>query len=244
VTNVLVTCCDSTYFESCLTLVESVQKTSDATVDRIVVYDLGLDRDEADHLRRCHKVEVAEFPAWAGLIYPGYLFPRQYAWKPFVIKHAAAFGDHVFYLDAGAMAVADLRPVYDIIADEHVFIVGDSHLNRDWTHEMCFRIMDATEEERNARQICAGIQGYRAGGRFQKYIDDAFTYSCVKSAIFGDRRNHRHDQSIYSVLAHRYGAPRQDIHVFGEWRGILSPDQVIFVHRRGYRPENRQLRYK
>ncbi|MFV3129922.1 hypothetical protein [Niveispirillum sp. KHB5.9] len=243
-TNILATCCDTAFFDSCLTLVASVQETSGQTVDRILVYDLGLEVEQAEYLDRCRQVEVVQFPQWVGRIFPGYLFPGQYAWKPFVIKDAARHGDRVLYMDSGAMALKDLKTIYDRIAQNDIFLVGDSHLNRDWTHEMCFRIMDATEDERNGRQIWAGLQGYKPGGRYQRYIDDAFTFSCIKSAVFGDRASHRHDQSLYSVLAQRYGAPREDIHIFGEWRGFMSPDQVILVHRRGYRPADRVLRMR
>lgn len=243
-TNILATSCSSAFFDSCLTLIASIQQTSDATVDRILVYDLGLEEEEVRYLNACHKVDVVQFPDWAARIYPGYLFPKQYAWKPFAIKDAGSYGDRVFYLDSGAMALKDLKIVYDRIEQNDIFLVGDRHVNKDWTHDMCFHIMDATEEEKNGLQICAGLQGYKPGGRYQRYINDAFTYSCIKSAVFGDRANHRHDQSIYSVLAQRYAAPREDIHIFGEWRGIMSPDQVIFVHRRGYRPADRVIRMK
>lgn len=243
-TNIVATACNSAFFDSALTLIASVQQTSEHSVDRIIVYDLGLDAAEAAYLNRCHKVDLVAFPSWAERIFPGYLFPRQYAWKPLAIKHAAIFGDRVLYLDAGAVALKDLAVIYDRIAENGIFLVGDTHLNRDWTHDMCFAIMDATDAERNAQQLWAGLVGYRPGGNYQRFIDEAFTFSCIKSAVFGDRANHRHDQSIYSILAHRHGAPREDIHIFGEWRGIISPDQVIFVHRRNYRPADRVLRLR
>lgn len=242
--NILATACDSGFFDACLTLIASAQETSDNTIDRILVYDLGLDEREADYLNRCHKVEVVRFPDWTGRIFPGYLFPKQYAWKPFVIKDAGSRGDRVLYMDAGVMALKDLKVIYDRIAENDIFLVGDSHLNRDWTHDMCFRIMDATEAERNANQIWAGLQGYRVNGRFQRYVDEGFTFSCIKSVVFGDRANHRHDQSIYSILAHRHGAPQEDMRIYGEWRGITSPEQVILVHRRGYRPPERVVRLR
>lgn len=242
--NVLATACNSAFFESCLTLIASVQETSEGTVDRILVYDLGLSEAEVDYLTRCHKVEVVQFPTWTTLIFAGYLFPKQYAWKPFVIKDAASYGARVLYLDSGAMALKDLKIVYDKIEENDIFLVGDSHINKDLTHDMCFKIMDATEEEKNAKQICAGLQGYKVNGRYQRYINDGFTYSCIKSAVFGEHSHHRHDQSIYSVLACRYSAPMEDIRIFGEWRGIMSTDQVILVHRRAYRPANRVMRFK
>lgn len=65
-----------------------------------------------------------------------------------------------------------------------------------------------------------------------------------KSAVFADHKHHRHDQSIYSVLVSRYGIETEDIHVYGEWRGILRPDQAIYVHRRHFPVSKIQLRFK
>ncbi len=43
---------------------------------------------------------------------------------------------------------------------------------------------------------------------------------------------HRHDQSIYSILATRYGAPRHDGYgSFVHWKGIETADQIIWQHR-------------
>jgi hypothetical protein len=69
----------------------------------------------------------------------------------------------------------------------------------------------------------------------QKYIDEGFRYSQIKECCFGYRTNHRHDQSIYSVLAKRYKLPYQSMSRFGEWRDINYSDrQVIYVHRTSY----------
>ncbi|WP_146207949.1 hypothetical protein [Azospirillum sp. TSH64] len=242
--NVLVTCCNSAYYESCLLLISTVHSTSDSTIDRILVYNLGLSGEQVDLLNRCHKVQVVEFPAWLSDIYPEFLTPKQYAWKTFVIKDAASYGDNIFYLDSGAMLVRDIKDIYEKIEQNHIFVVGDSHKNRTWTHDLCFRIMGASEEEKNANQICAGIQGYKPNGRFQRYVDEGFLYACIKSAIFGDHKNHRHDQSIYSVLVKRYGIEHEDIDIYGEWKGILRPNQAIYVHRRYFPVSKIHLKMK
>jgi len=228
---VFASCCDSRFFEAQLLQIWSIHSIDVDAVDAIRVYNLGLSPREIDFLNGLHKVEVVEFPDWVRGIFDGYLEPGQFAWKPFVIKDAARFGNLVFYLDAGAMLLRSADRVYEIIERDDVLIVGDSHRNDRWTTEACFQALGATPAERDGLQICAGIQGYRANGRFQRYVDDAFEYSKIREAVFGDRACHRHDQSIYSILAHRYGLPRQDIEIFGGWRGVRSEDQVIVVHR-------------
>lgn len=242
--NVLVMCCNSAYYESCLLLISTAQKTSDSSIDRMLVYNLGLAREQVDFLNKCHKVQVVEFPAWVSDIFPEFLTPKQFAWKPFVIKDAATYGSNILYLDTGAMLLRDIKDIYEKIEKNDIFIVSDFHKNKDWTHDLCFRIMGASEKEMNANQIWAGVQGYKAKGRFQHYVDEGFLYACIKSAVFGDHKNHRHDQSIYSVLVSRYGIETEDIHIYGEWRGILRPDQAIYVHRRHFPVSTIHLRFK
>ena len=107
--------------------------------------------------------------------------------------------------------------------------------NYKWTHERTFKIMQADRAERTANQLCAGIHGYKANGEYQIYIDEGFRYAQIKECIFGSHEGHRHDQSIYSVLAKRYDLPYQSLNRFGEWRSIdYSPRQVLYVHRGTY----------
>jgi hypothetical protein len=241
---ILITSCNSAYFRSCVTLIASIHRTSMDIVSRIIVYDLGLRWRERCFLNALRKVTVVDYPPALNQFYEGYLEPRQFAWKCFALQDARKYGPYVLYLDSGAMALKNIKVIYDIIEKEDIFLVRDKWKNFQWTTSRHFEIMQASEKEKNDFQLYAGILGYKAGGRYQKLIDEAFEYSKIKDCIFGEAvirdpamprlLGHRHDQSIYSVLASRYDCPRQDIGIFGEWRGILSDKQVIYVHRCKY----------
>ena len=60
--NILVTATNSPYYESLLTLISGVHKFSVDIVDKIFVYNLGLDESEIKNLNRLKNVEVLEFP--------------------------------------------------------------------------------------------------------------------------------------------------------------------------------------
>ena len=101
--------------------------------------------------------------------------------------------------------------------------------------------MDASDEELNDTQLSAGIIGYKKDGKHQHIFDKAFEYSKIKDCIVGDENNHRHDQSIYSILMSRYGINKQDIDIYGYWtdwnRNLQTAKEngsIIFVHRRGH----------
>jgi hypothetical protein len=63
----------------------------------------------------------------------------------------------------------------------------------------------------------------------------------IPGCLDGNQENHRHDQSILSILASRYGAPMHDIDTYGYWTDINRNLQkandlgsVVFAHRRGH----------
>ena len=227
-------------------MIASIHRTSLNAVERIIVYNLGLRWWEKYSLNLLHRVTVIDYPPIAYRFFDGYLDPRGFAYKCFALWDAGKYGEYIFWLDAGAMALKDIKSIYDIIKKEDIFLVEDrGWRNFQWTTPQCLDIIKATEKEKNDFHLSAGILGYKVNGKYQKLVNEAFNYSKIKECIHGPRkikdpympflRGHRHDQSIYSILASRYGCPRQDIGIYGEWRkDALNDKTVIYVHRRTY----------
>ncbi len=231
--NLVVTAFNSAYFKAGLTLIAAIHRTSRATVNNILVFDLGLTHAQRQFLSRCEAVEVVSFPEFVNDFFPGYLEPRQFAWKPCAIKLAGLYAPRVLWLDAGAMPLRDLAVIFQIIARDGIFLVSDEHPNESLTLPRAFDLMEASASERHAKQIAASCIGYKVGGPYQALIDQAYAYSQNPDIVRGPHDRHRHDQSIYSVLAARYCCPRHPWPIFGEFRGLnVSPDQVIYLHRR------------
>jgi uncharacterized protein YlaI len=220
-------------------MIASVYHTSPGVVERVLVYDLGLTTLQKQRLTRIEKVEVLGLPDYTLDFYPGYREPKQYAWKMCCIKEARQYGDLVFWLDSGIACLRNMREIYDEIDRDHIFLVNNSNNHPIRTHlsPECERVMKMTDEEKNAPMISAGVQGYKTNGFYQDYVDDGFQWSQVKEAVHGSHANHRHDQTIYSVLAHRHGLSDSlhDVEVYAQWRGIsVVPNQFFYVHRRQY----------
>jgi hypothetical protein len=83
--------------------------------------------------------------------------------------------------------------------------------------------------------------GYKSNGKYQHIFDESYKLSLIPGCLDGNQENHRHDQSILSILTHRYDCPRQDIDIFGYWTDwnrnlnlALELGSVIFAHRRGH----------
>ena len=232
--NIIITAANDKFHHSLLTLIASIHRNSFELIDKIYVFNLGLSKNVIKEISR-KKVEVVNLPEHVNKN------PKDYAFKCFGNYWAQKHAKHCLWLDAGVML---LKPIYEIfkkIQEEDIFLVGDIHKNSAYTSRSCAKIMNASKQELNDKQLSAGILGYKCGGKYQKLIDEAYEFSKIKECISGNDNNHRQDQSIYSILASRYKCNRQDIDTYGYWtdskRNINTAKKhgsVIFVHRNGH----------
>jgi hypothetical protein len=236
--NILLTACNSKFFNSCLTMIASMHRTSPDAVHEILVYNLGLSSAEKAFLNKLAKVRTMEFPEYVGDFYPGYLEPKQYAWKMCCIKEGGNYGDQVFWLDSGIVCLRNMQEIYDEIEQFDIFLVDNKYwLIKNHLSPACARVMQVTDEEKEAPMISGGIQGYKVNGYYQEYVDEGFSWSQIQEAVHGPFECHRHDQTVYSVLAHRYGLSENlhDVFVYGNWTRIDAvPNQFFYVHRGFY----------
>lgn len=239
---VIVTGASSGYFHSLLTLLTTTLETSGAGIDGIVVWDLGLRRSQRLLLSDLDDVEVAGLPARSRWPYPDWADPARlresYAFKPFALLRTGFPGDTLLWLDAGVAVLGDVTPVFEMAERDGAFLVDSpQYRNDDWTSEECATVMGATEEELQAPQIAANIIGFHLGGRWQSAFDEWLAYSTQPSAFVGDRRHHRHDQSVLSILATRHGIPVSEQARFS-WRrdpeGARNAGVLFLAHRRNH----------
>lgn len=257
--NIIITACNSNseynqrnYFNSLLTLISSIHEYSFNVCDGgFYVYDIGLTENEVKTLNKIQNVYVEKFPDYLfdpEYTYSEYMDPRYHGYKCFALFSAGHKlsnpGDNILWLDSGICAVQDIKGIFDIIEKDHIFLVKDVHKNRDWTSEECVKQMNATEEELDANQLSSGVLGYRVKANYQCLIDVALNYSFYRDCIYSPLPNHRHDQSIYSILAKRYNTPYQPLYKYGEYGGFkCNEDQVLYVHRCSYN-DHSKIRYK
>ena len=239
--NILVTATNSPYYESLLTLISGVHKFSVDIVDKIFVYNLGLDESEIKNLNRLKNVEVLEFPENSSELHPKFMEPKSYVYKIYCMYQSSKLGKNVLWLDSGASPLKSIDVIYQKIDEDEIFLVGDIHTNRNYTHQDCRNCTSATENELDGKQLWAGLVGYKSNGKYQHIFDESYKLSLIPGCLDGNQENHRHDQSILSILTHRYNCPRQDIDIFGYWTDwnrnlsiALEIGSVIFAHRRGH----------
>jgi len=210
--NIVVTACSSydinrsrNYFNGLLTLISSLHEYGFDSFECLIVYDLGITDENKRVLNKISKVKIVEYSDYLRKsVYSEYMHPYYHGYKMFSVKDAERYGDNVLWLDCGVCLTSDIKIIFDIIEKDHIFLVWDGHLNYQMTSIECSNSMAATEEELNSNQICSGMLGYKVSGKYQQLIDDSYRYSFNRDCLYSLLDNHRHDQSVYSILASRY----------------------------------------
>ena len=150
-------------------------------------------------------------------------------WKPFIIAEALARlgdGDILVYSDAGVEIIADLSPLFELCLGNNGMLLFANHPRGDpvlpsnrcsrWTKRDCFVYMDCDTPYYHGSQMLDAsflvLTVNAARGLSREWLQYA-----VQSRILTDGPNacglpnlpdfvdHRHDQSILSLLAQRYG---------------------------------------
>lgn len=147
-------------------------------------------------------------------------------WKPFIILEtlrAAEDGDIIVYSDSGAEIIAPLDPLIDLCRQKEGILLFNvhtphgKHTNIKWTKRDCFVLMDAdTSLFHSAEQVAGSPQLYQKNPRSIAFLEEWLHY-CTDERILTDIPNrcgldnytefkdHRHDQSVLSLLAVRHG---------------------------------------
>ena len=146
----------------------------------------------------------------------------------------------MLYADATAEIKAPVTEIISLMHDSPVtcFKLCDKpYPNKSWTSPTCLETMRATGQEKDGSQCCAStllLCNCEASRNFIKeWLDWCCNSQCLLPHGF---TNHRHDQSILTVLAYRYKVqmvnditqygPRTLIHL---WRQHLKAPRVLVV---------------
>jgi len=192
-------------------------------------------------------------------------------WKAYFIRRVLEYindGDVLFYVDSGNEIINNPQPLFDLLENQDIILFknrdgnlsGDIWKNSTWTKADCFNLMDCnTQEYKNGDQIDGSYILLKKTPKSIQFIDDYLKYSCDKNIITdlpnitGDNESdfieHRHDQSILSLLAIKYDintfeSPSESSNhiqkdypqIFNhlrrnlEWSQILNNSQFIYSH--------------
>jgi hypothetical protein len=240
----IVTAADSKYFYSLVSLLESLLRSNN-NERSTYVYDLGLQLWQREFL---NEVLPANFiclnlPKDEEL-FTGWNDPRNkdhYAWKPAAISNSINGHRGIFWIDAGVVVTSNLTDLEHGIDIEGALLVkNENHLNLDWTSSFCANEMNVSRRELDSPQIMGNFFGMsliHPSGK--KLMSDWVTWCRIENVVKGDRKSHRHDQTVLSILAARNeltllnDSTFTGIGRFGkDFRQLANKGLVYIAHRR------------
>lgn len=143
-------------------------------------------------------------------------------WKPYIILKALLriqSHDHLLYLDAGIEICAPINELIKLCGENEGILLFSSfgNKNKNWTKREAFIGMNCDEKEyHDAFQLEAGMMMLKNTSKNIQLIRD-WLHFCTKFELISDPihenpysenfKAHRHDQSILTILAVKYGIP-------------------------------------
>jgi hypothetical protein len=140
------------------------------------------------------------------------------AWKPYIILHAlrtCSTNDAIIYCDSSTRLIDNPSALIDSIAQ--CAVIGNTvYKNAEWTKRDCFVTMDCDEEKYwHGEHVWAGVSMWKPCDESFTLLTEWIKYAMDKRAITDDANvlglpnfpgfvDHRHDQSILSLLTIKY----------------------------------------
>ena len=177
-------------------------------------------------------------------------------WKPYIIMETfkeLSDGDAVMYSDAGISVIGNLNPLFEIAQSGTngggKLIYDLQYKNKMWTKRDCFVVMNCDEEKYwNGKHASGSTSVWIKNDKnieflneWQRYLRDPRVVTddpnmCGRPNLL-EFKDHRHDQSILSLLTIKYGYELyRDPTQFGngqEDKFPNSPYLQLLNHHRG-----------
>ena len=173
-------------------------------------------------------------------------------WKPYFIlrtmKEKLNYGDYLIYSDAGILFVDKAQKIVDFIESKNVemYLHRLPHLEKEYTKRDAFILMGADMPfYAETGQFNAAFQIYKKSKFTEHFLEEYLYYAKDKRIITDDQNvlgrenyagfvDHRHDQSILSLLTKKYGQVNAnkmnvDLNIVKNFEELMP---TIFCHHR------------
>ena len=173
------------------------------------IYEFGPE-DIDNEYRRKHS-DILSMPRGNGL----------WLWKPYCINKVlkeAREGDIIFYCDAGAFFISNMKPIFEIISREEIFVTDYPLLEINFTKKSCFEALNCAEDiYKMSNQISATYMGFKCSEKAKNFVSEWLELceqieliapeenkECIRDNIY-QFVSHREDQALLSLLSKQKG---------------------------------------
>lgn len=145
-------------------------------------------------------------------------------WKPYFIVRTLQNmqqGDWLFYCDSGSYFIHSIQPLVDLAegTGSHLIIFADEHQERNYTKRDTFISLNADIPSiTDSLQMLGGFSLWSSSSAALNFATEWLNYAQVPRIIsdaenelgypnYAEFKGHRHDQSIFSIMAKQKGLP-------------------------------------
>ena len=214
---IVVTATDKFFYNSLLQLLENLKKIE--IDNKIIVFDLGLEGWQYENLKN-YNITLEKFQFSN---YPNFLSKRdsfnklgQYAWKPVIIYETMLkYESAVLWLDTGNLVKNSLATVFQIIIQNGFLSPYSKGTISEFTHIDTLNILDRKGNIRTKRNLTGGLVGFNWHNLEARSMAKEWHNISLKEHVIAPlnsgRENHRQDQSVLSIIAHKSKLMRLNI---------------------------------
>ena len=180
----------------------------------LIVYNLGILSNRWIQLQRHYNkysenikfkiFNYSKYPAWYNIE----IEAGQYAWKPAIIFqiYHEYYEEIIVWMDSGNIIYSNLDALEKIIIENGIYSPRSQGYISHWTHSDTIKYMNCEDTIKiNRNGACLGFNTKL--DLIKGFITQFYNYSCIQKCISPEgssRKNHRQDQSIFSILYYRY----------------------------------------
>jgi hypothetical protein len=168
-----------------------------------------------------------------------------WCWQPFITlktMEMADDGDIIIYMDSAINIIHSLEPLVQLCIEKNtlLFYLGEhtqkDYRNKVWCKKDTYNILDF-DSEKDFTQLTASVQMYVKNSKNKAILHDLLNYCLLPKAIADSShcgqdlkekeyfKDHRHNQSILSILAEKYSICRiRDCSQYGQ----VDSDEYMF----------------
>jgi hypothetical protein len=213
----IVTAASSNHFKTVKQFLNCLPKSYN-----IIFYDIGLSDIEQDSLKNNfphvqHRVfNFSDYPDFIRLTSKD---AGAYAWKPIIINQVYSESDDILiWCDSGNMIKNDIEKMLEVTRTNKVYTPISAGTIAKWTHPTCIKNMNMNPNFIHKKMRNAAIVSFLSKDPFVlNFLNEWKNYALLKDISLpdgADRSNHRHDQSILTILFYKHNIPEVDS-VFG-----------------------------
>ena len=239
----IVTGADRNYFYALITLLSTLYHRGNLNDVSVDIWDLGLTKKQKVLLTLCLRENwnILDIESLGSPPFPTAFDPsaQNFAWKPKIIQESLRGSNTLLWLDAGVCIANDINKLFELIDKQSTFFVKNNEFqNKDYISSECKALLSPSPSELDSFQIHANVLGFTNENESVSLLNEWVLICSEPNAVLSLDSNHRHDQTVLSILIARRNFPLSENKNFvlesDNYERAVKKSTLFLAHRRKF----------